>query len=255
MRDTPSISFDRIAERYDATRGGEERGEQFASDLADLLDPSRLLLEVGVGTGVISLALRKRGFDVAGVDISMEMLKRARERLVPRVAQADAMVLPVGDSSVDQVVCVWVLHCVGDVTTTLAEIARALRPGGRCYVVDGKAHAHFEAADEAYRAIEQGLGIEPRMGRVHTYAEIAAGTALEVERIVDSGPHPHEMSLAHVVHNLESRCHSYMWDVPDDVWARVSGPVIDRLRTRPDLNDERIVEGWQEILVLRKPEN
>ena len=247
-----SISFDRIAERYDATRGGEARGEQIGADVAALLDPSKRVVEIGVGTGVISLALRKRGFDVVGVDISMEMLKRAQQRLGPRVAQADAMVLPFADVSVDQMVCVWMLHCVGDVSATLAEFSRVLRPGGRCFVVDGKAHIHQGVAEEAYREIEQGLGLEPRLGRVHTYAELAGEAGLGVERIVDSGPHPHEMQLAHVLHNFESRCHSYMWDVPDDVWERVSRPVIERLRARPDLHEPRIAEGWQEILVLRR---
>lgn len=252
MGHAKSISFDRIAERYDATRGGEERGDQIGADVAALLDPTKRVVEVGVGTGVISLALRKRGFDCVGVDISMEMLKRAQRRLGPRVAQADAMALPIAGASVDQIVCVWVLHCVADVSETFAEIARALRPGGRCFVVDGKAHDHFDVADDAYREIEVGLGLEPRMGRVHAYAELASAAALEVERIVDSGPHPHEMRLAHVLHNFESRCHSYMWDVPDDVWERVSRPVIERLRARSDLDEPRIVDGWQEILVLRR---
>ena len=247
-----SLSFDRIAERYDATRGGEERGEQIGGDLAKLLRADRSVFEVGVGTGVISLALQKRGFDVAGVDISSQMLTRARERLGPRVVQGDAMRLPVADASVDQVIAVWVLHVVGDASHTLAEIARILRPDGRCYVVDGK--ASFDAsdpADVAYRDIEIGLGIEPRLGKAHDYAELAPGAGLEVVGFVDSGPHPHEMSLADVLNNFETRCHSWMWDVPDDVWERVSTPVIERLRARPDLNHRRIADGWQEILVLR----
>jgi ubiquinone/menaquinone biosynthesis C-methylase UbiE len=249
-----SISFDCIAERYDATRGGEERGEQFGDDLGALLDPSRRVLEIGVGTGVISLALRKRGFDVVGVDISIEMLKRARARLGPRVAQADAMALPIADTCVDQAIAVWVLHCVGDVTVTLREIARVLRPGGRCYVVDGKMTFDTDnPADVAYRELEAALGIEPRMGRVHMYSDRASDAGLDVERIGDSGPHPHETSLAHVVHNFESRCHSYMWDVPDDVWERASAPIIARLRARPDVDETYVAQGWQEILVLRRP--
>jgi SAM-dependent methyltransferase len=248
-----SLSFDRIAERYDATRGGEERGEQIGGDLASLLDLGRAVVEIGVGTGVIALALQRRGFDVFGVDISAQMLVRARERLGPRVAQADAMRLPVRDAAVEQVTAVWVLHVVGDVTATLAEIARCLRPGGRCFVVDGKASFDPDhPVDVAYREIEEGLGREPRLGRAHDYAELAPGAGLEVVGIVDSGPHLHESSIAHVVNHFETRCHSWMWDVPDDVWERVSGPVIERLRARPDLHDNVMAEGWQEILVLHR---
>ncbi len=249
-----SLNFDRIAERYDATRGGEERGEQIGGDLAKLLDPDNRVLEVGVGTGVISLALQRRGFTVAGVDISAEMLARARERLGPRAVQGDAMRLPIADSSIDQVIAVWVMHVVGEPKATLREIARCLRRGGRCFVVDGK--ASFDPSspvDVAYRDIETGLGMEPRLGRAHEYAKLAPGAGLEVERIFDSGPHHFESSISDVVHNFETRCHSWMWDVPDDVWERVSAPVIARLRARPDLNDRVMAEGWQEILVLRRP--
>jgi len=249
-----SISFERIADRYDATRGGEERGEQIGGDLAKLLAVDQRVLEIGVGTGVISLALQRRGFGVAGVDISAAMLARARDRLGPRVAQADAMRLPIPDASVDQVIAVWVLHAVGDPSVTLAEIARVMRPGGRCYVVDGKSTFDpSNAADVAYREIEESLGIDSRMGRVHMYAELARPAGFEVERVVDSGPHMFESSLAHVANNFVTRCHSWMWDVADDVWERVSAPVIDRLRARPDFNEIVEREGWQEILVLRTP--
>lgn len=248
-----SRSFERIAERYDATRGGEERGEQFATDLAKILDPSERVLEVGVGTGVISLALRRRGFDVVGVDISMAMLERARGRLGPRVAQADAMLLPLADGSIQQTIAVWVLHAVGDASVALGEIARVLRRDGHLYVVDGK--YEFDPDDPisvAYREIEEGLGIGPRLGAVHRYAELAEGAGFEIERIIDAGPNPHEASIAIAVNNFETRCHSWMWDVPDDVWERVSGPVIERLRARSDLNDTFTADGWQEILVLRR---
>lgn len=248
-----SISFDRIAERYDATRGGEARGEQIGADIAELLDRSLPVFEVGIGTGVISLALSRRGFRVRGVDISMEMLKLARGRLGPRVAQGDAMALPIASAAVDQVAAVWVLHCVADPGVVLAEIARCLRPGGVCAVVDGKAiFDPDDPADAAFRDIEQGLGLAPRLGRVHSYAKLAPGAGLVVERILDSGAHVHEHKLGEVLHSIEKREHSYMWDVPDDVWERVSRPVIDRLRARSDLDAPRSVDGWQEILVLRK---
>jgi ubiquinone/menaquinone biosynthesis C-methylase UbiE len=255
MADVPeSLSFERIAERYDATRGGTDRGEQIGGDLAALLDQARGVFEIGVGTGVISLALQRRGFAVLGVDISAGMLVRARERLGPRVAQADAMRLPVRDASLHQVIAVWVLHVVGDATATLAEVARVLRPGGRCYVADGKASSERDDPISAvYTEIEGGFGIEPRLGRAHAYANLAPGAGLDVVEIVDSGPHRHEMSIAQLVENLETRCHSWMWDIPDDDWRRVAEPVIARLRARPDYGDVVMRDGWQEILVLRRP--
>src|SRR5439155_27328520 len=125
-----SLNFDRIAERYDATRGGEGRGEQIGGDVANLLTREKPVLEVGVGTGVIAKALAGRGFAVCGVDISSRMLERAKERIGARVAQGDALALPIGSGSIDQIVAVWVLHVVGDPLVALREFARVLRPEG-----------------------------------------------------------------------------------------------------------------------------
>jgi ubiquinone/menaquinone biosynthesis C-methylase UbiE len=72
-----SLAFDRVAETYDQTRGGEERGRRFATEVATFLDPSRPVLEVGVGTGVMALGLRELGFDVLGLDLSLPMLRAA----------------------------------------------------------------------------------------------------------------------------------------------------------------------------------
>src|SRR5690349_5750214 len=94
VRVKESISFDRIAERYDATRGGERRGTQLAADIAPLLEHSEPVFEVGAGTGVISLGLRRHGFATFGLDISGQMLARAYERLGPTLIQGDAMHLP-----------------------------------------------------------------------------------------------------------------------------------------------------------------
>ena len=89
-----SLSFEPIADRYDATRGGEQRGQRTAANLAPLLDPAAPVLEVGIGTGIVALALRQLGFTVVGVDLSPAMAQRARRRLGPVVAVADAAQLP-----------------------------------------------------------------------------------------------------------------------------------------------------------------
>jgi ubiquinone/menaquinone biosynthesis C-methylase UbiE len=129
-----SLSFERIAGRYDATRGGEQRGRRTAASLAPLLDPICPVVEVGIGTGVVALGLRELGFTVVGVDLSPAMAQRVRRRLGPVVAVADAAQLPVADAAIQQAVSVWLLHLVADRAAVLAEVARALRPGGRYLV-------------------------------------------------------------------------------------------------------------------------
>jgi ubiquinone/menaquinone biosynthesis C-methylase UbiE len=91
------------------------------------------LLDVGCGTGHHLAELRGRGFEVAGVDGSDEMLKRARE-LNPGVEllQSDVDKLPFPDASFDVVLCIEVLRYLPDVSKCIAEMSRVLRPGGVC---------------------------------------------------------------------------------------------------------------------------
>lgn len=44
-----SVNFDRVADRYDETRGGTDRGRLVAGELVPYL-PTGALLEIGVGT-------------------------------------------------------------------------------------------------------------------------------------------------------------------------------------------------------------
>src|SRR4029077_20612649 len=98
-----SISFDRIADRYDETRGGERRGQHVAGQIDPYLGDGDRILEVGVGTGVVAASLRALGRNVVGIDISAEMLSRAHARLGSRIARADAHHLPIPRSTVDAV--------------------------------------------------------------------------------------------------------------------------------------------------------
>jgi len=108
-----SISFDRAAAIYDETRGGEKRGKLCAEALEPQLAISGLTLEIGVGTGLVAAALQAGGRCVVGVDISVQMLQRARSRKLA-VARADALALPFASGSVDAAYSVWVLHLVAD---------------------------------------------------------------------------------------------------------------------------------------------
>src|SRR3954447_703711 len=98
---------------------------------------SALAVEIGCGMGRICLALAERFDRVIGVDISGEMLRRARE-LVPgeRVdfRHTDGASLPqVADSSVDLVLTFTVFQHIPSVEVIRAyvqEAGRVLRPGG-----------------------------------------------------------------------------------------------------------------------------
>jgi len=96
----PSVSFDRIADRYDETRGGLERGAEIARAIEPFVATAEWLLEVGIGTGAVANGFVERGRTVVGIDLSAEMLALAKARVGGRVARANAQALPVAGESV-----------------------------------------------------------------------------------------------------------------------------------------------------------
>src|SRR5690348_6335773 len=93
----------------------------------------RRLLDVGVGTGHHLAQLRARGYEGAGIDGSMEMLERARAANPGvELRRADVHSLPFSQGEFDLVVCIEVLRYVEDPGPCISEMARVLKPGGRC---------------------------------------------------------------------------------------------------------------------------
>jgi ubiquinone/menaquinone biosynthesis C-methylase UbiE len=71
---------------------------------------------------------------VTCIDLSAEMLRRARNRLKPATPEflvADLTRLPFADGSFDCVTCGYVLEHVPDAKLGLGELARIMRSGGR----------------------------------------------------------------------------------------------------------------------------
>lgn len=95
----------------------------------------RVVLEVGCGTGNISLALAGRGARVVGLDVSAPMLAaaqaRAREQgLFLDWVRGQAGTLPFSGNSFDGVISILALDFVEDRPGAIGEMVRVLRPGG-----------------------------------------------------------------------------------------------------------------------------
>lgn len=123
------------ADSYDLYMGRWSR--QAASRFLDWLDMGAGLdwLEVGSGTGALTQAILARAgpASLVGVEPSAAFLEQARARVMDgrvRFVQGDAHALPVADGERDVVVSGLVLNFVPDRPTALAEMRRALRPGG-----------------------------------------------------------------------------------------------------------------------------
>ena len=101
--------------------------------------PGSVVLDVCTGTGLVAAEIsRRHGCQVIGLDLSERMIARARRGLLaasptPAVSlvRGRAEGLPISDGSCDAVVFTFLLRYVEDPQTTLGEIARVLRPGGR----------------------------------------------------------------------------------------------------------------------------
>ena len=89
------------------------------------------MLEVGVGTAAVALPLADLGHSVVGIDLAPAMLAVAQDRLPGRLTLGDATRLPFRTGGVGAVIAVWAVHVIGDLDAMVAEVVRALAPGGR----------------------------------------------------------------------------------------------------------------------------
>lgn len=244
-----SISFDRIADRYDATRGfPSDVGERVAAALAHeaALTPGARLLEIGVGTGRIALPVAAYVSDMCyvGVDISRDMMATLRHKDrsgAIALLQADATQLPLADRSFDAALIVHVLHLVSDAEDTLAEVWRVLRPRG--VLLHGYNTYDTAPALEALRTtrwiefVEEGGGtVRTRRRSAHVNDQIAA--FFGQPRSATLATWAQSMTPRSVLENLRSRSNSATWDIPapifdvalarTDAWAREQFADLDQ---------------------------
>ena len=247
-----SVVFDRVADSYDRTRGGEARAERYADALAPHLEPGVPTLDVGVGTGIVAAALTRRGFPFLGVDLSPEMLRKAQQRLGNRVVLGNARRLPVREAGVHQALSVWVLHVSGDVPGVLAEVARAIEPGGRYVILPGGGQQPLDEIGRRNNALERALDPERRRDdSAERVAALAPAAGFRLQTTVDHEWTWEEAPTA-VADRLEARSMSYLWDVDDDRFEQHAVPLIEWLRSLPDPERPIVRRARDTVVVLER---
>lgn len=159
-------AYRRYARIYDVIFGAVLQPGRRAVLEALNLKPGDRVLEVGVGTG-ISLPLYPRDVRIAGIDVSLEMLEKARARVaraklsnVEALLEMDAEAMAFPDASFDKVVAMYVVSVVPRPEKLLEELHRVCRPDGDIFIVN-----HFQSENPIVGRLERALaGFSSQIG-------------------------------------------------------------------------------------------
>jgi demethylmenaquinone methyltransferase/2-methoxy-6-polyprenyl-1,4-benzoquinol methylase len=134
--------FGSIARRYDRANHLLSCGIDFywrkrATEIVASWRP-KIIVDLATGTGDLALALQEKlpNAEIIGVDFTEEMLAIAKRKGVHRTMMADAMRLPLDDSSVDCVTVAFGLRNMEDYGGALHEMARVLKANGHLLVLE-----------------------------------------------------------------------------------------------------------------------
>lgn len=154
------------ADRYDRMLAG------FGDALLDAagLRAGERVLDIGCGTGAVTLAAAPRvqpGGTVMGIDVSPPMLELARRRVRAsglgnvELVEADAQVHAFPEGGFDVAISRNGLMFFDEPETAFANLARALRPGGRIAFVAPQGPDRSEWVMAAGAAVAPHIGIPP----------------------------------------------------------------------------------------------
>ncbi|HXQ50562.1 MAG TPA: class I SAM-dependent methyltransferase [Stellaceae bacterium] len=144
--------------------------------------PGQRILEVGVGTG-LSLPYFAADAEVTGIDVSAEMLARARRRVerqglkqVKALIEMDAENLTFEDNAFDAVLALYVASVVPNPARFAAEMRRVCRPGGTIVIVN-----HFMSDNFVMRQVERWLA--PLAGKIGFHADFSLDAFLAAGKL------------------------------------------------------------------------
>jgi phosphatidylethanolamine/phosphatidyl-N-methylethanolamine N-methyltransferase len=128
-------------------------GREAAIRLCDIR-PGQHVLEVGIGTG-LNLPLFPRRARITGIDLSEEMLRKAKERVQElglsnvTLRAMDATVMDFPENAFDSAVATYTISAVPDPVGVLREMRRVVKPGGNIVVLN-----HFRSERRVMGRIE-----------------------------------------------------------------------------------------------------
>ncbi|MDP9188202.1 MAG: methyltransferase domain-containing protein [Actinomycetota bacterium] len=148
------------------------------------------VLDVACGTGNATIPAAERGASVTGLDLTPELLEGARAAAAEAGVEidwveGDAEALPFEDESFDAVISVFGVMFAPDQRQAAAEIARALRPGGRMAVCswtpEGAIGGFFRTVGSHMPAPPEGFQPPSLWGTEEHVRGLFANTGIEME--------------------------------------------------------------------------
>lgn len=202
-RPPTAARYDGHAGWYDAWARSEGAGALAAARAAleELVPPGAgPALDVGCGTGLHRDVVRRRGYDLVGVDVSADQLRLARSRMP--VLRADARALPLRDGVARLVVSVLTHTDLEGFGRLVREAVRVLAPGS-CFVYVGvhpcfvspvaerlpdgvRLHPGYRSAGWQQRALYTGNAVRHRVGVHHLPLQDPLTTVLHVDAPLDA---------------------------------------------------------------------
>jgi SAM-dependent methyltransferase len=226
---TGSVSFDRVAEHYDATRGRSATGTAHETELlAAALPASGRVLEIGVGTGQVAIPLHAAGVSLVGLDLSPAMMavlvdKAGGKPPFPLV-NADATTLPFSGDVFEAALFRWVLHLIPDWRGAIAELVRVVRPRGLVLATLGGAGSGPKAAIR--KRFAQIAGIDRRPTGID-WSDFGAlddafrGHGAEIDELESFDDHDSESVETYLQHLADGR-YSWTWSMSDETRRRAT---------------------------------
>ncbi len=157
-----AAAFDRQAARFE--RAPVQSNPEALARLVGFtrLAPGSALLDAGCGPGLVAEAFLAAGHRVHGVDLSAEMVRRARERCArfgerARFEEGSVLALPAG-AVYDGTVSRFVLHHVPDPAAFVAAQIQRVQPGGVVVAADHTTDPE-PAAARWHQEIERGRDV------------------------------------------------------------------------------------------------
>ena len=168
-------TFDRFAEHYDDwfKTGLGKYVLYYEKELVLELaapKPGDKVLDIGIGTGIFAVELRKYGTEITGIDVSERMLDIARSKGLTNVAVGDAVSLDFPDESFDIVISITALEFIKEYEKAISEMVRVCKKGGR--VVVGTLGSGSLWALKRSRAARKDAGSVFRVARFSSFREL-----------------------------------------------------------------------------------